>query len=632
MKAASRDNARVRPSSAASSAPAASWRGAALIAIALGAAACGRPAAPAAPPAAHLLLVTIDTLRADRVGAYGHGAARTPAIDGLARAGVRFDRAFSVAPITLPAHASLLSGRLPPAHGARHNGQTVAASLPTLATTLHDAGFATAAFVAAFPLDRRFGLSRGFDVYGDRWPRGSDGRPANERPGRQVVDEALAWLATVGSRRAFLWVHLFEPHAPYGAPGAPGTLAQRYDAEIAEADRQVARLLDGLGPRRAETLVIVAADHGEAFGEHGESGHSVFVYDTTLRVPLVVAGPGLAPRVVADPVSVIDVLPTALARLGVAPLPAVDGLDLSASMQGAPVGERVLYAESFAPRLDFGWSPLRAVRAGGRKYIAAPRPELFDVAGDPGELHDLAGREAAAARRLAALVDAMSPADLTAAPADRETTRRLQSLGYLASRPAARDTLADPKDRRELAAALAEVTSGELTGAALETALRRILAADAGNPQAHLRLGVVLAETRRCAEAEPHFTAAMAAGLPSADPYLGLAGCLVGRGRAERAAAVLAEGAAVEPDNPVVLANQGLLLSDGGRPVEAAPLLRRAVDLDPEFHQARFGLAIALARAGDRIAAEREARSLFDRLPADALQRPEVARLLDALR
>src|SRR5687767_4149761 len=261
-------------------------------------AACARDSAPPPAPAnaiRNIVIITIDTLRADHVGAYGYSGARTPAMDGLAREGVRFDRAYATAPITLPSHASLMTGRYPPGHGARHNGMRLDLKTPTLAEHFARAGFATAAFIAAFPLDRRFGLIKGFREYGDGMPRDTNGRITNERPGRLVVDEAIAWADRHRNDRAFLWVHLFEPHAPYGNPGASpsrSTIA-RYDDDVAEADGQVARLLGGLQFDRAQSLIVLTADHGEAFGEHGEISHSVFAYDVTLRVPLVVTGGSL---------------------------------------------------------------------------------------------------------------------------------------------------------------------------------------------------------------------------------------------------------------------------------------------------------------------------------------------------
>ncbi len=613
--------------------------------LALGA--CSSPpatsgAGPAPAPVAlakSVVLITIDTLRADRVGAYGYAKARTPSLDALAAAGLRATRAYATAPVTLPSHGSMLTGRYPPGHGARHNGVALGEGVPTLATVLKAAGFATGAFVSAFPLDRRFGLAAGFDVYGDRWARRPDGRPADERAGQLTVDEALAWRRTTGGARSFLWVHLFEPHAPYGDAASGRPAGDRYDDEIAEADRQVGRLLEGLGPDRASTLVVVAADHGEAFGEHGEIGHSLFVYDTTLQVPLILQGPRAPRGRILDPVSLVDIAPTVCAWLGVV-APAMDGqvLALDPGLQPAGAPPRQLYAETMAPFEDFGWSPLRAVRAGATKYILAPTPELYDLATDAGETMNLvATRQPEAARLKAAVATFASPAAFVppttgggVAPDDR---RRLQSLGYLGGAgPRGNQPLADPKDRREVAARLAEVTSGELAGPALEAALVRILAEDPGNPQAALRLGYARANRGDCAGAMPHFRAAIAARMPTADAHLGLAACLSAERHMPEALRVLDEAARVEPGNPVVLANQGMLRSDSGAPGPAIPLLERALALDPDLHQARFGLAIAYARTGDRAAASREAAALLSRLPAGAPQRPEVERLLGALR
>jgi choline-sulfatase len=609
--------------------------GAALLILLL-AICCSKPPqqpASATPTARNLLLVTIDTLRADRVGAYGYKAARTPRIDALAARGARFDAAFSSAPITLTSHATIMTGRYPPGHGARHNGMRLDPGVPTIADALRQSGFATAAFVAAFPLDARFGLNKGFETYSDRMPRGAQGRPANERPGRVVVDEALAWLNEHRGRRFFLWVHLFEPHAPYGDPSDRRPVAARYDDEVAEADRQVARLIEALGADSSATLIAVASDHGEAFGEHGEISHSVFVYDTTLRVPLIVAGPGIAPVVVHDAVGLVDLAPTLLSRVGPIKFDA-DGIDLSGALAGRPIASRDLYAESFAPLLDFGWSPLRAIRSGEFKYIAAPKPELYRVSSDNGETQNLADTDKARSAALDDRVQRISAATLTTnRPQDPETAARLQALGYVSGNSAtANGTRPDPKDKRELAARLAEVTSGELQGTALRDALERILAEDPANPQAHLRLGYVLVDARDCPGAERHFAQAIAGHLPGADAYLGLAGCQAASRRFDAAAATLQQAEAAEPGNPVVIANRGVLLSDSGRPIEAVPLLQRAVALDPGFDEARFNLALAHLRAGHKAEAANEAGELLRRLPANAPQRREVERLRDAAR
>jgi choline-sulfatase len=660
-----------------------------------------------------VVLITIDTLRADRVGAYGWRAARTPAIDALAARGVRADQAYAPAPITLPSHASLLTGVYPPRHGARHNGMRVKTSVPTLAEMLRARGFATGAFIAAFPLDRRFGLDRGFDVYGDTLPRGVDGRPRNERPGQAVVDEALAWVTQTqaqepartktssadatgaGRKPVFLWVHLFEPHAPYEADAAMGPgghssvgrgVSDRYDDEIARADRQVARIVDAFAARRASTVFVVAGDHGEAFGEHGEVGHSLFVYDSTLRVPLILAGPGIdsGDRAYIDrrPVSLVDIVPTLLQLT--APTKANAGMDVE--MDGvsllplsAELRSRELYAESFAPLLDFGWSPLRALRVGHDKYIAAPKPELYDVTQDPAESRNLIAtpERAPLASRMAMRTDSFSLADLVIAPvestgkakgqdtaskdatgkdaagkaaaakeaaAEREALARLQSLGYVGAKV---DGVAggatgtgvtisakgrpDPKDRVELAARIGQVTSGELHGPALRAALERIVRDDPKNGQMRMRLAFVLQESGGCAAAVPHFEAAIAAGVPSADPHLGLAECFASAGRADAARRALIAADRTEPGNPIVSANLGMMALEAGQVTEAIDRLKSALARAPDLHQARFALARAYGRAGQRADAAREAQELLARLPAGAPQRIEVERLLAAV-
>ena len=600
-------------------------------------AACGgRSQQPPAPPPAvrSVLLITIDTLRADRVGAYGYDAARTPALDALAREGTRFQHAYATAPITLTSHASLMTGRYPPGHGGRHNGIRMDLKTPTLAEAFAQEGFATAAFVAAFPLDRRFGLIKGFHTYGDRMPRAADGRPANERPGRVVVDEALEWLTRHRQERFFLWVHLFEPHAPYGDPSDPVQALRparyRYDEDVAEADRQVRRVIDALGDARQGTLIVATADHGEAFGEHGEISHSLFTYDITLRVPLIVVAPGAESHggTIDEAVSLVDLAPTIAAFARIKRFDA-DGIDLSPALAGTPLTSRALYAESFAPLFDFAWSPLRTLRAGRWKYIAAPRPELYDLEKDPGEHHNVVASEPQRAADLARRTDAISKASPSSPVArDPETLARLQALGYLSGGGESKFAGADPKDKRELAARLAEVASGELHGTALERALREILQEDPDNPQANVRLGYVLVEHGRCADAIPLFSKAIAHRLPTADAHLGLAGCQIAAKDPRGAEQTLRQAERVEPDNPVVTANLGVVLSDAGRPSDGAPYLERALTLDPDLHQARFSLAIAYARLGRRKDAAREAAELLRRLPPDAPQRPEVARLL----
>jgi cytochrome c-type biogenesis protein CcmH/NrfG len=454
-----------------------------------------------------------------------------------------------------------------------------------------------------------------------------------------VVNDAIAWLATLPAPPAlpapfFLWVHFFEPHAPYGTDTSR-PVGDRYDEEIAACDREIARLLNALGSRRSDTLVVAAGDHGEAFGEHGEFAHSIFVYDTTLRVPLIVRIPGGRTGLrVADPVSLVDVAPTVMRALG-SEMKDVDGIDLGPALGGAPLPNRELYAESFAPLIEFGWAPLRALRAGPWKYIAAPRPELYKIDEDADERTDRAAGQTAIAQGLDQRVGRYAGPALprSLAPADPQAAERLRALGYSAGGPTdAGGPRPDPKDRRELAARIAQVTSGELAGATLVSALEGILRDDPRNGQAHLRLGYAQLQMGDCARAEPELERAIASGLPSADAYLGLATC---RGRrrdlagAERA---LNEARRLEPANAVVTANIGILRATKGDLPGAIDALKAALAADPDLHEARFNLAIAYAKAGRKAEAAAAARELLSRLPASAPQRAEVERLLASLR
>jgi len=618
---------RFSPAAAGVKACAALW-----IVLSVSGAACSRGGNNELPRARNLVLITIDTLRADHVGAYGYTRAQTRTLDALAQTGVRFDRAYAAAPITLPSHATMLTGRYPPGHGSRDNGIAMA-NVPTLATELKANGFRTAAFVAAFPLDHQFGLNRGFDVYSDRLGRDATGRLANERPASQVVDEAIAWLRTTNSEsRIFLWVHLFEPHAPYADPSDRRPAIDRYDQEIATADREAGRLLDAIAPR-TDTLVVAAGDHGEAFGEHGEYAHSIFVYDTTLRVPLILSGPGLR-GVVSEPVTLADLAPTTARLLGIT-MRNTDGVDLSPLLHGSTLPARELYAESFAPLVEFGWAPLRALRSGTWKLIAAPKPELFDVATDRGEQTNVVAAHDDVARRLDQRVSQISPPVMTAGGSlDQAAAARLRALGYLAGSQSPADrgqsdvNRPDPKDRRELAARIAQVTSGELQGTALVDALEGIVRDDPRNGQAQLRLGYTRLQLGDCTRAEPAFRAAAAAALPTADIYIGLATCLGRRNDLAGAEQALNEARRIEPDNPVVLANFGILQAARGNVSAAIDSLKASIAADPAMLEARFNLALAYAKAGRRGDAAAAARELLSRLPPGAQQRAEVERLI----
>jgi choline-sulfatase len=601
---------------------------------------CARVTPQTSAAARNVVLITIDTLRADHVGAYGYARARTPTLDALAAGGVVFDRAYAAAPITLTSHATLLTGRYPAGHGARDNGIHLSATVPTLAATLRATGFRTAAFVAAFPLDHQFGLNRGFDVYGDHLPRSPDGKLMNERPASQVVDEAIAWMNngrqfTADSSQAgfFLWAHFFEPHAPYGDPSSGRSTLDRYDDEIAIADREAGRLIAALGGRRSQTAIVIAGDHGEAFGEHGEYSHSIFIYDTTLRVPLIVNAPGGRAARVAERVTLADVAPTA-ARLVGQSMSDVDGVDLSPALTGGSLPHRELYAESFAPLLEFGWAPLRSIRSDRWKFIAAPRPELYDVDADPAEQTNRSAEDASAARQLETRVARYGPAEMPSTRIiDASGLDRLRALGY-ANGPMPQmpnPGQIDPKDRREIAARIAQVTAGELSGEALIAALEEILKVDPSNSQAQLRLGYAYLQRNDCDHATYWFTHAANSPLPSADAHLGLATCLGRKNDLAGAERALQEAQRREPDNPVITANIGILQAARGQLAAAIATLTAALQKDPRLDEARFNLAIAYAKAGRRSDAAAAARDLLARLAPNAPQRSEVERLLRAV-
>jgi len=414
----------------------------------------------------------------------------------------------------------------------------------------------------------------------------------------------------------------------------------RYDQEIGVANRELMRLLGSIDAR--DTLVIVAGDHGEAFGEHGEFSHSIFIYDTTLRVPLAMRGPGInsgerttnrerRTANISDAVTLADVAPTAMRLLGFT-LPDADGIDLSPALAGAALPRRELYAESFAPLTEFGWAPLRAIRSGPWKFIAAPKPELFDIDHDASEQTNVANSQPSVARELDARANRYSPPRLPATPAiDASGRERLRALGYaMGSRLDTEHGGVDPKDRLDVAARIAQVTSGELSGPALRTALEEILAVDAANGQAHVRLGFVLAQSGDCQRAEREFAAAINGGLPTADAHIGLATCLGRRNDLAGAERTLNEARKREPDNPVVTANLGILQAARGSLPDAIKTLQAALAVDPNLHEARFNLALAYAKAGRRAEAASTARDLLARLPPTAPQRAEVERLLKA--
>ncbi len=604
-------------------------------------------------PGLDVLLITVDTLRADALGSYGKAHAATPWMDRLASGGVRFDDAHAHNVLTLPSHANILSGLLPFEHGVRDNsGFRFPASVPTLASVLGEKGYRTGAFVSAFPLDSRFGLDRGFEVYEDSFVDATS-RPVfyeQERPGAETVALARRWLAADDGRPVFCWLHLYEPHFPYAPPAPPSANPPGgYQGDVAAADAALSPVLEPILAAGAagDTLVVLTSDHGEALGEHGEATHGIFAYESTLKVPLVLYQPRLLePRVVAAPARHVDLMPTILDALGVSAPAGLSGrslLPMAAGVPGVAEPAATTYFEALSGQLNRGWAPLYGVIEDGAKYVDLPIPELYDLRDDPAELRNLAAAEP---RRVAALSQTLETLRATdegadPSPESAEVRRRLESLGYLAgaesAEPAGRATYTeddDPKRLIGLDALQREIAdrhaAGDLAGA-LEVARKLVrrrpgmrtalfdlaqLERESGDFEAAAR---TLAQALTLAPGDPASLALMAATLtqagrpaeavevtaphaaspePDVDVLFarGLAFARLRRG--DEALAAFERAREMDPRSPRVPIHVGTLHLMAGRRQEAAEAYRQALTLDPSAATAHVSLAVMATEDG----------------------------------
>ncbi len=526
-----------------------------------------------------VLLVTIDTLRADRA----QSGALMPHLQRLASNGITFSNARALTPLTLPSHTTILTGLGISRHGVRDNiGYQVPGDLPFLAGRFRRAGFSTGAFVGGYPLASEFGLDVGFDVYDDRLDFAPLGSTAGhtERRADDVVDAALGWIRGLGARQPwFLWVHMYDPHEPYQAPDRfehPAT--HPYDREVAYADAALGRLLAGLeGDDGRRIVALVTSDHGEMLGEHGEATHGVFLYEGALRVPLVLVYPGSpAGKVESRSVTLADVAPTLAEAAGLAAVPELNGRSLL-----GPPEDSVAYLDAIHGRRRYGWAPLYGYLDWPLKYVAAPAPELYDLRQDPDDQRNMITKKngwqhAARLRRLQA--EMRVPGDVVEFAGDRE---KLAGLGYVGGGVAAagREILddrprPDPKDRiRALPA--------------LEAGLKLMAAGDDEN---------AVREFRKARNVDPDNLVVL--------NNLGILSLRGGEG--EQAVRYFKRGLRLDSSADNIASNLGLALSRLGRHKEAIAAFRTALDVNPHFQAARFNLAIALHRMGDDREALRE--------------------------
>lgn len=592
----------------------------------------------------NVILITMDTTRADHLACYGYPDVRTPNLDALAGRGVVFEQAATATPLTLASHCTIMTGMYPTYHGVRVNGNTaLSEEQTTIAEVLSTQGYQTGAFIAAFVLDGRWGLKQGFQHYDDQFDLKKYKHldlGEVQRPGNEVMDAALAWLDGQKDRPFFAWIHLYDPHVPYDPPepykseyGRRGPAAL-YDGEIAFMDEQIGRCVAWLGKNGLDrnTVIILVGDHGEALGSHGEGTHGFFVYDYALHVPFLVITPlpGTQGKRVSAEVRTADVFPTLLDLAAVKSPVKVQGRSLVPLLfnpgrdAGAPA-----YGESMAPNLQFGWSALHALRTTRYKYIDAPKAELYDIAADPGERTNLLSEHPDVARRMKKDLDNLIAETSVGAPTpqaanlDKETMERLSALGYVGAPVSARKAgggagpLADPKDKLEVFNAVTH--AGELmlsdkhaeAAALLESALRE----EPTIPQALLLLSTCYTELGRRDEAKAKLDVLLREDPESVQALIGLANILIEEKKDEDVIALCKRTLSVDEKNTQALTLIGEVYIGELNYAEALPYFEKAVEIQPKITRTRLNLAACLVGAKHYDRAEKEITAVIGESP-----------------
>jgi len=571
----------------------------------------------------NVILVTLDTTRADHLGCYGSTTVRTPNLDALARRGVLFEQAATATPLTLPSHCTIMTGMYPTFHGVRVNGNTaLSEEQTTLAEVFSAKGYQCGAFIAAFVIDGRWGLKQGFEHYDDRLDLSRQKHidlGAIQRPANEVMDAALAWLDGRKSAPFFTWIHLYDPHTPYEPPepyrseyGGRG-MAGLYAGEVAFMDEQIGRLtawLERTGLDKSTVLVLVG-DHGEGLGSHGEETHGYYIYDYAVHVPLIVVAPfpDVQGKRVGSQVRTADLFPTVLDLAIAGPAKNTQGRSLVPSMfRPGAGGETPAYAESMAPNIQFGWSPLHLLRTTRYKYIDSPKAELFEVSRDPAEQLNLLGERPEVARKMKSDLDKLIEETGRGAPTpqaanlDKDTMERLSALGYVGTpvagkkAPAAGGTLADPKDKflvfQKVTAAGQLVVEEKYTEAT--SLLESALAEEPGIPQAQLVLSTCYEETGRREEAKSLLDQVLKGDPENVQALISLANILLDERKDQDVVALCLQALSVDERNTQAL----LLISEiymGTLEFDRAlPYVEKAVEIQPKVDRSRFNLAACL--------------------------------------
>jgi choline-sulfatase len=559
----------------------------------------------------NVVVVTIDTLRADHLHCYGYANTETPNLDALAQHGVLFENAVAQAPLTPTSHASIFTGQYPTVHHVRNTGGFILpSSSRPLARILQEQGWNTAAFVSSAVLKKVIGLNNGFAVYDDQMPRQGNkeefGEDA-ERRGGDTVDRAIHWLSRQSGKPYLLWVHLYDPHLPYEPP-SPFKEKYRdrpYDGEIAYTDQQVGRLLEAVGKKApaGRTMIAVLADHGESLSEHGEFTHGVFIYDATLRIPFLMAGTGIpAGGRVKQQVRSIDFLPTLLALLGGKPPANIQGVNLVPAFSGKTVDTAISYEETLYPKLALNWAELRGIRTNHWKYIRAPRPELYDLTQDPKETTDVIQQHPGEVQRLAAQLENVvgngGSEKVETKMMDERQMAQLRSLGYLSGFSPQQYTLngqgPDPKDRVGILKLLyeAENPAAHLPEARRIALLQQALWEDPTNPSLYHQVGGELEKTGRYAEALHLYKTALEHGVENGRLHSRIADLSLRKGDKDAAIAEYEKAAQFNPSDLESQTNLATAYLEKGRGADAERVFQFVVASDPDSAAGHNGLGL----------------------------------------